>query len=202
MERRTERLGSRDEWTNRNWRGGPKGKDYVSAEEYCTVCTRESCDIGEGRSVTWRVGGSRAGLGFWEESAGEAGPRGSAGQPVAWSTPPPASLPAAQGQRLLSLFTSAPQTKCGLCRRPGLSSFHISLSCRTEAHVPSGHTAVLSLPTRAPILSLRPFPPGKANTTVPPTPRVYSSLFSFCLGDRVGVNKDPSLHFPKPQRRT
>lgn len=57
-------------------------------------------------------------------------------------------------------------------------------------------------PTRAPILSLSPFPPGKANTTIPPTPRVYSSLFSFCLGDRVGVNTDPSLHFPKPQRRT
>lgn len=33
-EKRRERLGSEEEWTNRDRRGGPKGRDYVSAEEH------------------------------------------------------------------------------------------------------------------------------------------------------------------------
>ena len=89
------------------------------------------------------------------------------------------------------------QMKAGLSCRRGFS-FNTS-TYGTEAHVLSGHRAVPSLPDRVPILSLRPFLPGKTNTPLSPTLRVYSRLFSLCLPDRVDVNKNPALIPPNPR---
>ena len=81
LERRTGRLSSSNEWTNRDWRGGLKGKDYVSAEEHC-CCGRENHVISKGGASrggreevepAWASGG-----GSW--GGGDVGP----GQPGGW----------------------------------------------------------------------------------------------------------------------
>lgn len=75
---------------------------------------------------------------------------------------------AAWGQCPLGWPTSVPQAKPGLapatCHfwRPGFSSFHASVSYCSKAQVPSGHTAVPSLPARPPILSVTKTFPAKA----------------------------------------
>ena len=78
-------LGSRNEWTNRDWRG-LKGRDYVSAEEHSLRGSRQDHVIAE------KGGASR---GECEEvepaAAGGAGPRGGRWGARGLGHPPPSA---------------------------------------------------------------------------------------------------------------
>lgn len=160
-------LGSRNEWTNRDWRG-LKGRDYVSAEEHSLRGSRRDHVIAE------KGGASR---GECEEvepaAAGGVGPRGGRWGARGLGHPPPLRPRGAAPAQLVYVRPADEARPLPASSSLFLSNFSVLLFGSSHSLWTQGCSFA---PGQGIILPLRPSPPGWPT----PSPQVNSLLLTLC----------------------